>query len=431
MFMACFFCVCIVLDACGCDIMLRNTALAELARRAGIPPGVFNVVVCKQEHSRQVVESLLRSGPVRMVTFTGSTRVGSSISQVAAEGMLHTAMELGGNAPFVIFDDADIDAAVSDLMASKFRGAGQVCIASDRIYVQDVIYDSVIEALRPKIMELGEHVGDGLYPGIKMGPLINHGAVRQAMRLVQDAVAQGARVEVGGKRLGIRKYDNDDRSEEDQGRAVELVDYDPVNGDTETANIRNSLERNSTKSANIPGEGHEYTAQVILNTKNSGSSFGKGSINGNTSKWDMDMDAMKGWFFAPTLLSNVQDDMMVHDCEIFGPIVALYRFSDEEEVISRIRGQHNADGRKSCNERRNDLGYSGLAAYVYTRDLGRAQRAAKNIPAGMVGINCVALSNPSTAFGGVGRSGHGREGGEGLDEYTQCKLRMIRSPQPK
>lgn len=401
--------------------------MAELGRRAGIPPGVFNVVICKQDQSRHVVESILRSGPVRMVTFTGSTRVGSAISKVAAEGMLHTAMELGGNAPFVIFDDADIEASVNDMMSSKFRCAGQVCIACDRVYVQEKVYDTVVQLLIPKIAELGYHVGDGLFPGIKIGPLINDSAVQHAVILVQDAVEQGARVEVGGFRMGVPDSAQLRDAGSYSGRAVPLGEEIEMDEGGTANGVRSLRQQYAVKRAN----GNEYgdsedRAQVTLNCKDE-MLLGKENPNVHTMKTHGGKGQCQGFFFAPTLLTNVKDSMMVHDCEIFGPILALYRFSSEDELIARIRGQ----GRDSGDAKKNNvLSYSGLAAYIYTRDLGRAHRVSRNIPAGMVGINCTTISDPRTAFGGVGASGHGREGGPGLDEFTHCKYRVIKAPAP-
>jgi succinate-semialdehyde dehydrogenase/glutarate-semialdehyde dehydrogenase len=222
------------------------------------------------------------------------------------------ALELGGNAPFIVFDDADLDAAVEGAMASKFRNSGQTCVCANRILVQEGIHDRFVEALRLRMQEL--KVGPGLEPGVQVGPLINERAVQKVERLLADAVEQGARVMLGGQR----------------DRAGDL-------------------------------------------------------------------------FLQPTLLVDVTNTMACAQEELFGPVAAVQRFTDEAEAV-RIA---------------NDTPY-GLAAYAYTRDLARCWRLSEALEYGMVGLNTGLISTPVAPFGGVKESGFGREGGPGaLDEFTE------------
>ncbi|MCO4785723.1 NAD-dependent succinate-semialdehyde dehydrogenase [Marinomonas atlantica] len=188
--------------AAGCTVVARPSketplsalALAELAHQAGVPEGVLNIIVGS---SSKDVGGVMTSHPtVRKLSFTGSTPVGKALQSQCSDTVKRTSMELGGNAPFIVFDDADIDAALDGLMGCKFRNAGQVCISANRILVQDGIYDEFADKLTKRVAEL--KTGNGLEEGVKVGPLINKGAVEKVVELVDDAVKKGAQVTVGG-----------------------------------------------------------------------------------------------------------------------------------------------------------------------------------------------------------------------------------------
>ncbi|KAI0557580.1 succinic semialdehyde dehydrogenase [Gracilaria domingensis] len=307
--------------AAGCSVIAKPSeetplsalALAELGRRAGAPAGLCNVLVTAE--SELVVDEVLRANCVRMVTFTGSTAVGKLIAAKAAQRVLRVALELGGNAPFVIFDDADLDAAVKGLLKNKFRASGQTCISANRIFVQEEIYDEFVQKARGSFEEL--IVGNGLDEDVQVGPMISQKAMHKVERQIDDATAKGARVVLGGE------------------------------------------------------------------------------PNGN--------------LLPVTLLADVTDAMECAHTETFGPMVPVMAFQSEEEVWERA-----------------NQGDAGLAAYVYTSDLGRAMRGVRALKYGMVGVNDTAISAPSTTFGGMRESGIGREGGlSSLHEFLETKFSMI------
>lgn len=305
--------------AVGCTVVVKPApetpltalALAELAHRAGLPPGVLNIITGDAE----AIGGELTSNPlVRVIAFTGSTRVGKILMAQAAGTVKRVALELGGNAPFIVFDDADIDRAVDGAMASKYRNMGQTCVCANRILVQDRVYDAFAEKLAAKVREL--RVGPGTEPGVAQGPLINENAVRKVEAHIADAVAKGARVLTGGKRHSL---------------------------------------------------GHT--------------------------------------FFEPTVIAEATPAMAVASEETFGPLAPLFRFRTEEEAI-RIA---------------NDTPY-GLAAYFYSRDIGRVWRVAEALEVGIVGINDGIISTELAPFGGVKQSGLGREGSRhGVEEFLDMK----------
>ncbi|CAB4661563.1 MAG: succinate-semialdehyde dehydrogenase [Actinobacteria bacterium] len=178
------------------DTPLSATAMAELARRAGIPAGVLSVVIGP---SRMIGEVITSSSIVKALSFTGSTEVGKLLMAASASTVKKVAMELGGNAPFIVFDDADVDAAVAGAIASKFRNAGQTCVCANRILVQENIHDEFVAALQIAVSKL--KVGNGLDPDTKQGPLINEGAITKVMSHIDDAIALGGKVISGGKRI--------------------------------------------------------------------------------------------------------------------------------------------------------------------------------------------------------------------------------------
>ena len=306
--------------AAGCTFVVKPAqqtplsalALAELAHQAGIPAGVFNVVVGTD--AKAIGEVLTRHAKVAKFSFTGSTAVGKQLLKQCADGVKRVSMELGGNAPFVVFDDADVDAAVQGLMAAKFRNAGQTCVCANRILVQRSVYQAFADKLAIAMTQL--KVADGLTDGCHIGPLIDDKAVAKVTQLLQSALDDGAKLLLGGS-------------------------------------------------------AHSAGAQ----------------------------------FFQPTLLTNVQPQMAISQEEIFGPVAALMVFDTEQEAITLANNT-----------------YYGLAAYFYSRDIGRVFRVAGALQFGMVGINEGIISNAAAPFGGVKQSGYGREGSKyGLDDYTDIK----------
>jgi len=297
------------------DTPLTALALIELAVRAGFPRGVLNIVT----GDAAAIGKVMTSHPaVRFIGFTGSTPVGKLLMQQAASTVKKVGLELGGNAPFIVFDDADLDAAVQGAIAAKFRNMGQTCVCTNRLLVQDGIHDAFVEKLAAEVARL--KVGNGTEVGVVQGPLINARAVEKVERHVADAVANGAKVVVGGQRHAL-------------GRS----------------------------------------------------------------------------FYEPTVLAGVTTKMLVTREETFGPIAPVYRFSSEDEVVAMA----------------NDTPF-GLAAYFYTKDLGRAFRVAEELEYGMVGINAAILGTEVAPFGGVKESGLGREGSlHGIEEFVEIKYMLM------
>ncbi|MEO2267107.1 NAD-dependent succinate-semialdehyde dehydrogenase [Pseudoalteromonas pernae] len=306
--------------AAGCTFVVRPAtqtplsalAMAELAERAGIPAGVFNVVV--GEDARGMGQVLTQHPDVAKFTFTGSTPVGKALISQCATTVKKVSMELGGNAPFIVFDDADIDAAVQGAIASKYRNAGQTCVCTNRIFVQQGVLAEFTEKFAAAVSQLS--IGNGLEAGVSIGPMISTKAVSDVESLVQQSLDQGAKLALGGQR-----------------------------------------------------------------------------------------DAAGEHFYQPTILTGVTNDMAIARNEIFGPVSPIIAFDEEADVIAQA----------------NDTEY-GLAAYFYTRDIGRIWRVAEGLEYGMVGINEGLISNAAAPFGGVKQSGNGREGSKyGLDDYLEIK----------
>ncbi len=305
--------------AAGCPMVVKPAeltpfsalALAELGERAGIPPGVFSVVTGS---SRAIGAEMTSNPTVRKLTFTGSTGVGRILMEQCAPTIKKLSLELGGNAPFIVFDDADLDAAVEGAMASKYRNAGQTCVCANRLYVQDGVYEAFAAKLVAAVAKL--KVGNGQEPGVTQGPLIEEKAVEKVEQHIADALSKGGRLLAGGKRHAL---------------------------------------------------GHS--------------------------------------FFEPTVIADVTSDMLVAREETFGPLAPLFRFSTDEEVLALA----------------NDTEF-GLAAYFYSRDIGRIWRVAEGLESGMVGVNSGLISNEIAPFGGVKQSGLGREGSKyGIEDYLVVK----------
>ncbi len=305
--------------AAGCTVVSRPAtatpfsalALCELAERAGIPRGVFNVITGP---SGEVGGEMTANPIVRKLSFTGSTDVGKVLLEQCASTVKKVSMELGGNAPFIVFDDADMDSAVTGAIASKYRNTGQTCVCANRFLVQGGVYDTFAERLAEASSKLV--VGPGLEGETQQGPLIDENAVAKVEEHIQDAVDKGAEVIQGGKRH---------------------------------------------------------------------------SLGGN--------------FFEPTVIANVNTQMKVAREETFGPLAPLFRFETDDEAVQLA----------------NDTEF-GLAAYFYSRDIGRIWRVAEQLEYGIVGINTGIISTEVAPFGGMKESGIGREGSYyGLDEFLEVK----------
>lgn len=305
--------------AAGCTIVVKPAnetpysalALAELAHRAGVPAGVLNIVT---GDAHAIGLPFTQHPQVRKFSFTGSTPVGRLLMAQCANTIKKVSLELGGNAPFIVFEDADIEAAVEGAVAAKYRNAGQTCVCVNRFYVHESVHEEFATRFVERVRQLS--VGHGLEAMTQVGPLISEKAVAKVRHLVDDAVAKGAEILLGAETL-------------DRG----------------------------------------------------------------------------GNYFAPTVLGNVVAGMQLLDEEIFGPVAALVRFSSVDEVIRMA----------------NDTPY-GLAAYFYSRDIGRVWSVAEQLEYGMVGINTGLISNEVAPFGGVKQSGLGREGSKyGIEDYLEMK----------
>jgi succinate-semialdehyde dehydrogenase/glutarate-semialdehyde dehydrogenase len=310
--------------AAGCTVVIKPAELtplttlffAKLLEDAGLPAGVLNVITTSA--SGAVSEPIISDPRLRKLSFTGSTGVGRKLIAQSATNVLRTSMELGGNAPFVVFDDADLDKAVDGAMLAKFRNIGQACTAANRFIVHAAVADEFSRRIAERVKALS--IGRGTEQGIDIGPLINEKAVDKADELVQDAVARGAQLVTGGRRID-----------------------------------------------------------------------GPGS------------------FYEPTVVSGVALGSDILREEIFGPVVSIVTFDDEDEGVRLA----------------NDTQY-GLVSYVFTQDLARGQRMIERLETGMMGLNVGVVSNAAAPFGGVKQSGLGREGGlEGIHEYLSTKYTLI------
>jgi succinate-semialdehyde dehydrogenase/glutarate-semialdehyde dehydrogenase len=306
--------------AAGCTVILKPasetplTALAigMLLEEAGVPEGVVNVI--PSHRSSEVVGAIINDPRVRKLSFTGSTHVGSVLLREAARTIVNCSMELGGNAPFIVFDDADLDEAVKGAMIAKMRNGGEACTAANRFYVQNGIADAFVRQFAAAMHAM--RVGPGLEEGVDLGPLINKAAQNAMIAFVDDATRKGAKIMTGGHRPDRR-----------------------------------------------------------------------------------------GFFFQPTLLTDVTDDANVLNDEIFGPIAPIQRFSTADEAIAKANGTPY-----------------GLISYIFTRDLAKGLDVAEQIESGMIGLNRGVVSDPAAPFGGVKQSGVGREGAhEGMLEFLEKK----------
>ncbi len=306
--------------AAGCTMVVKPASqtpltmllLADVLSGCGVPDGVLNVITTSR--TGEVIEPLIRDPRLRKLTFTGSTAVGRTLVEQSAEQLLRVSMELGGNAPFLVFDDADMDRAVEGAMLAKMRNIGEACTAANRFYVHERVADEFAGrfAARMAAMTLGK----GTKKGVTVGPLIDAKARDKVRELLDDAVDKGATVRCGGE---------------------------PVPG--------------------------------------------------------------RGYFFQPTVITDVPKNARMLKEEIFGPVAPITTFRSDDEALRLA----------------NDTEY-GLVAYVFTSDLARVLEVSEGLEFGMVGVNQGIVSNPAAPFGGVKASGFGREGGfEGIDEYLEVK----------
>ncbi|WP_398500154.1 NAD-dependent succinate-semialdehyde dehydrogenase [Variovorax sp.] len=305
--------------AAGCAMVVKPAtqtpysalAFAELAERAGVPKGLLSVLTGS---ASKIGGEMTRSPIVRKLTFTGSTEVGRTLMKQSADTIKKLSLELGGNAPFIVFDDADIDAAVEGAMVSKYRNTGQTCVCANRLYVQRGVLEAFTQKLVARVKAL--KVGDGTEAGVNQGPLIDAKAVEKIEEHVADAVAKGGQVLAGGKR-----------------------------------------------------------------------------------------HALGGLFYEPTVIGGASADMLFAREETFGPLAPIFAFDTEEEAVAAA----------------NDTEF-GLAAYFYSRDIGRIMRVAESLESGIVGVNTGLVSTAEAPFGGVKQSGLGREGSKyGLDDFLEVK----------
>ena len=308
--------------AAGCTIVIKPAeltplsalALAELSKRAGIPDGVINIVTADANQSIAIGKTLCSSPTVRHLSFTGSTEVGRILMEQCAPTVKKLALELGGHAPFIVFEDADIDAAVTGSMASKFRNSGQTCVCANRFYVHKKVHDQFVEKFAKALAVI--KVGNGMESGITQGPLIEAAALEKVEKHVADALRKGAKLVTGGKK----------------------------------------------------------------------------TIDGKN-------------FYEPTILANVNSQMLITFEETFGPVAPVIPFESDEEVIKLANSSQ-----------------FGLASYFYSRDIGRIWKAVEALEYGIVGVNSGIISNEVGPFGGVKQSGLGREGSSyGIEEYLEMK----------
>lgn len=311
--------------AAGCTAVLKPSPetplsaieIIKIFEQANLPKGVINLVTGNAE---TIGKELLKNKKVRMITFTGSTKVGKYLMRESAETVKKISLELGGHAPMIVFEDANLETATNLALASKFRNNGQTCICTNRLYVHESIVKRFSEMLTEKVSRLT--IGNGLDPKTDLGPLINKQAIHKVQMHLNDAIEKGAKIIYGASDLS---------------------------------------------------------------------------------------ESLKGNFFAPTIVSQVNNDMLLMNEETFGPILPIETFTDEKKVINEA----------------NNTDY-GLAAYVFTENTSRVMRVSERLEYGIVGINDVFPAVPEAPFGGIKHSGIGKEGGHyGMDEFLEKKFVSI------
>jgi succinate-semialdehyde dehydrogenase / glutarate-semialdehyde dehydrogenase len=310
--------------AAGCTMVVKPAqqtplsmfALAAIMTEAGLPDGVLNVVT--SSNAGEVTGPLFDDSRLRKMSFTGSTPIGKKLMEQASKKLIKCSMELGGNAPFLVFDDADLDAAVEQAVIAKMRNIGESCVAANRFHVHESVAEEFAARLTEKLAAMP--VGRGTDDGVQVGPLIDRKQRDKVAELVEDAVGKGAKVLTGGEKVGDR-----------------------------------------------------------------------------------------GYFYAPTVLSDISPDAELLREEIFGPVAPVATFATDDEAITAANATE-----------------FGLVAYVFTRDIKRAFRVSEALEVGMLGLNRGLVSNAAAPFGGIKESGFGREGGpEGIEEYVTTKYVAI------
>ncbi|MFD2212035.1 NAD-dependent succinate-semialdehyde dehydrogenase [Virgibacillus halophilus] len=314
--------------AAGCTVVLKPSpetplsaiAIMEIFEKAGLPGGVVNMVT---GDAKAIGQAMLNSKAVKMITFTGSTATGKYLMSEGAKQMKKVSLELGGHAPIIVFDDADLEKAATLSLASKFRNNGQTCICANRLYVHEKVAEAFTALLKEKVEQL--QIGNGVKEGVDLGPLINEQAVKKVKAQYDDALSKGAQIVCGGSDLNA-----------------------------------------------IP-------------------------------------NGLAGFYFQPTVLSEVTDDMAIMTEETFGPLFPIQLFSDDDEAIAKA----------------NNTDY-GLAAYIFTENTGKTLRTAEKLEYGIVGVNDVFPALSEAPFGGMKESGNSKEGGHhGMDEFLEKKLISI------
>lgn len=311
--------------AAGCTAVLKPSPetplsaieIVKIFEKAGMPAGVVNLITGNAE---DIGKEMLENKDVRMITFTGSTDVGKYLMREGSAQMKKVSLELGGHAPIIVFDDADLDKAATLSLASKFRNNGQTCICANRLYVHEAVAKEFANKLKEKVEQM--KIGSGMEEGVDVGPLINEQASEKVQSHLDDAIKKGAQVMTGG---------------------------------------------------------HKW--------------------NGN----------MKGYFYEPTVLKNITDDMLLMNEETFGPLLPIQTFTEDDVAIQKA----------------NDTDY-GLAAYIFTESTSRTLRVSEKLEYGIVGVNDVFPSMPESPFGGIKQSGNGKEGGHhGMEEFMEQKFISI------
>lgn len=299
------------------DTPLCSLALIKLLDEAGCPKGVANIISASRENAVGLVKVWLDDPRVRKITFTGSTEVGKYLARESAATLKKLSLELGGNAPFIVFEDADLEAAADGLMSGKFRNGGQTCVCPNRVFVHNDVYEEFSQIMIKRVNAL--RVGPASIENSEIGPMINQKAVDKVDRHVQDALQKGATLLTGGERVTDKEIGTN--------------------------------------------------------------------------------------FYTPTIISEVNEEMVIFTEETFGPVLPLLRFDNEDEVIKRA----------------NDTAY-GLASYFYTTDIKRVWRVSGRLEAGSIGINAGATASPFAPVGGTKESGYGREGSHyGIEDYLHIK----------